>query len=459
MIIKQLSKIDVREIIERHAERITKNHYELLNPEDITTDGSFEPRYRVIEGKPCPRKNMLIPKYMFLIHLIIEKCSADKDGFAYLPTSKYEPIFGRQFYEMLHTLEDMKIISMGYYQNGVNSRPITLNDWHIEEVDTKNRKVIELAKEVEKKTKSERAEYIADDDFSVKYNASLEQLSLNHEKAMEYTNNKLDKYTHRYNYYLHSISHFTKDRMRIISVDKNGRIYHPLTNFPRDLKQFTNIHYSIDVHNSHPLMVNHYLINYYNINKDIIKIINEIEIGNINNHNECKQLCKDLKQNKLWKDMVKGIPSDVLLYIITTSKGIFWDILSKLTGVDRHEIKGNSFQEIYYGRNRSTRGKAFGKVFVELYPHVWSVLRKLKKADDGLANTMMQVEARIMKDILNALYGKGYMVASIHDAVIVPICEENKDFDKDVAVSLMKKVYARYGLYPTLDVEDYTNMY
>ena len=99
---------------------------------------------------------MLIPKYMFLIHLIVEKCSADKDGFAYLPTSKYEPIFGRQFYEMLHTLEDMKIISMGYYQNGVNSRPITLNDWHIEEVDTKNRKVIELAKEVEKKTKSER---------------------------------------------------------------------------------------------------------------------------------------------------------------------------------------------------------------------------------------------------------------------------------------------------------------
>ena len=116
---------------------------------------------------------------------------------------------------------------------------------------------------------------------------------------------------------------------------------------------------------------------------------------------------------------------------------------------------GNNYPPPSLAASPLPMGKVFGKKFVELYPHVWTILRKLKKKDDGLPNTMMQHEAQMMKEILCRLYDCGYKVASIHDAVIVPDNAANDGFDVTSVVQLMADVYAQYGLYPSIDVKDY----
>ncbi len=457
MTLKTITDVDIKTIIERHVERVTQNHLVLANPEDVDVLGEWEPKYTMIAGKPTPRKAALIPKYLLLLHLIIERCSSNDENMAYFPTKHYIPIFGRQFMEMLYTLEEMKIISIGYFQLGKNSRPISLLKWAVEELSTTNKKVAQMAKEEEIMRKKRRPKYIAYDKFSKNYNASLKLIKLvRKDDAIKFINDNFERNTFRYHHYLNKIVNFEK-RIRITSVDKNGRIYHYITNFPRVMKKYLNLRYQLDVHNSHPLIVNHYLMKYYNISSNIIfKILNNINYKiDINNHKDCNNLCKELKNNVLWKEEVKSIPSDVLLYIYTTSKGVFWDIMSDMTKVERDDVKGKFFQEIFYGYNKNTRGKEFGKKFVELYPHVWKVLRILKKQDEGLPNTMMQHEAHMMKEILCRMYDCGLKVASIHDAVIVVDDDANDEFDVVAGVNLMVDVYRKYGLYPSIDVKDY----
>ena len=68
----------------------------------------------------------------------------------------------------------------------------------------------------------------------------------------------------------------------IHSIDDNNRIYHYMTNLPRDLKCFFNIKYQCDIRNSHPLLFNLFLIDKYNISDDIIRYLLQID-GNITN--------------------------------------------------------------------------------------------------------------------------------------------------------------------------------
>ena len=241
----------------------------------------------------------------------------------------------------------------------------------------------------------------------------------------------------------------------IHTIDKNNRIYHYMTNLPRDLKCFFNIKYQCDISNSHPLLFNLFLIDKYNISNDIIDCLLRIDGDIIDNHYLRQQLCNSLKSNNIEFDK-KSIPIDVLKYIHSTSKGLFWNnFLDLFEDMERSEIKQKMFCEVFYSKNsKSTRFKPFAKIFKEHYPSVWQTIKELKAEDtDKLPNNMMAHESRLFHQILVECYKRNWKVISIHDAIIVLDVEANQHFDLDELKQIMTNVYLSNRLHSSMSID------
>ena len=95
-----------------------------------------------------------------------------------------------------------------------------------------------------------------------------------------------------------------------------------------------------------------------------------------------------LKNSKLERTLYVGIPIDVLLYLYSCMKGLFWDdFVTTFHELDRGEVKENLFREVFYSHTRTMRYKEYGKVFAEIYPNVWHLIREMKKG-----NTLQESE-------------------------------------------------------------------
>ncbi len=107
-------------------------------------------------------------------------------------------------------------------------------------------------------------------------------------------------------YFTYILNEYSKENFNILSVDKNLRTYSILTQSPRIFKNFLNIKFSIDIHNSHPLLFNKLIIERYNINDNILHILYN-NLSNIDNsyYSVSKQLRKLLVNNRIEKENCK----------------------------------------------------------------------------------------------------------------------------------------------------------
>ena len=182
--------LSIDNIIDRHIELVT-------NPIERVVDLKIENNVPIFEtevireAKPAPRKAILLPKYIYLIHTIIMRCRADKYHFTKLSYKTMIEVLGKHYTDMLRTLEDMNIIGLtSSYEVGKYGRSILLRNWNIGFTVTKNKKVIEYAQKVAELVGGHYEDEIkkyGDDEFVKNYHISLSLLQLTKKsEALDY---------------------------------------------------------------------------------------------------------------------------------------------------------------------------------------------------------------------------------------------------------------------------------
>ena len=476
-----LTDHSIDEIVDAHIKYVTSPRVEYDEEWKKVDDGdgvskfpTWEPSFHVVEeGDKTPRRATLIPKYIFLLNEIITLCRATRNNCIQLNYADHVEVLGKVYGDMLYNLDNMRIISLSnVFEIGKESRKISLVDWNIGFKDNiENKKVreyfFELGKLIIKKEK-EKVAHICDTlgkDFVQRYNENLSQILLvKKEDAIAYIEGRKFESPSSEQFYRYCIEDFNEGRKYITSIDDRGRIYHFLTNCPRLLRGFFNLKYDVDISNSQPLLFCNFLIKNYNIDFSLIEFIRNIDnnllIDNNKDNNNIyykgKQLRKILKDSKLERTLYVSIPIDVLLYLYSCMNGFFWDDFVKtFHELDRGEVKVNLFREVFYSHSRTMRYKEYGKVFAEIYPSVWRLIREMKKDAELLCNQITKVESELFHEILNQCFKRDWVVVSIHDAIVVLDVKANENLDIDELKGIILSEYRKHGIFPSLKVESF----
>ena len=465
--------ISIDAIIEKHIE-LLKNRNQpqrtITNFNEVTCDSSFIAKIETVEGanKSLPRKQILYKKYAFLIHRLIQRCKSNKEGnFTRFNSKILQTVLGHVYIDMLNTLEVLSIIKVSSsYIPSIQARLIELNSnlptvsemkysSYIEEYSDKMQQELKKYEQIQiQKIKSEMGDSLYDN-----FTKSLRLLKLIHrEEAEDYRDRHHFISLKSKEYFTYILNEYDKGNFNILSVDKNLRIYSILTQSSRIFKNFLNIKFSIDIHNSHPLLFNKLIIERYNINDNILHILYN-NLSNIDNSycSVSKQVCNLLVNSGIEKEKIANIPNDILEYIYNTSKGIFWDGFTELDEFKRllrSDIKVTLFREVFYSKTLTTKGKDFAKSFKKKYPSVYKLVKESKREDRTfLANQMMRIESDIFRSILTKLYAKRFRVLTIHDAVIVLDVKANNQCTPELIQSIIEKEYLRSGLFPNVSTD------
>lgn len=437
--------------------------------------------------KPMPKDKTLIKKYEFFIHNLISRQipSTDKNKIAYLSSTVLQSVFDKDYKLIIRTLKALGIIqtddfydigtkSYGFYisyqyKSRVKAEQKPIYYPYKPYVDALNKQLSKIEKQSETTVRK-----ILTDDFYNNYLSSLQHLKLFYTKeAYQFINTHFIKYNHSKAYYLYTLeqyTHLTKYPIHIPNSIDN-RIYHILTSTPRNLKYFLNLQYSVDIHNSHPLLFTKYLLDAYNIplsiRKEITSLIREIYQFN-KVYNVRGKLYNKLKQKGIDYPEIKDIPLDVIRYIYLTSSGRFWDeIIPQLKSPEdgkyniiRQDVKVIMFAQVFYGKNLTSRGQEYAKIFSNRFPNVYKVILSFKRGLEKEARTvlthkLMALESKLFREALKRLFQLGYKVVSIHDAVVVLDVKENKTCTPELVKEILTEVYAEEGLIPDCSVDFY----
>lgn len=471
-----LKNISIDNIVEKHIallEERAKPQRVITNFQDVTCDSTFMAQYETVQGKSkaIPRKLILHEKYTFLIHKLIKRCRNNKEGdFTRFNTKVLQATLGAVYKDMLNTLVAMNIIRIANeYIPTVQARLIEFNSnlsvssemRYNAAVDKYDKKMEQELKKYEKEQLEEIRSEIGNELYD-NFIKSLNLLHLTHEtEAKDYLNRHKFMSAKSKEYFSYILEEYKKKDFKILSVDRNLRIYTLLTQSPRIFKNFTNIKFTCDIHNSHPLLFNKIIIDKYNIDNNILHILYN-NINNIDNslYSVGKELRKLLINNNIQECKIENIPNDIWEYIYKTSKGVFWDDFTDLNEFKRllrSDIKVTLFREVFYSKTLTTKGKDFAKVFKKKYPSVYKLIKESKKNDRTfLANQMMRIESDIFRSILTKLYAKKFRVLTIHDAVIVLDVKANTKCNPELVQSIIGKEYQRIGLFPNSSVDYYS---
>lgn len=471
-----LKDISIDNVVEKHIallEERAKPQRVITNFQDVTCDNTFVAQYETIQGKSkaIPRKLILHEKYTFLIHKLIKRCRNNKEGdFTRFNTKVLQATLGAVYKDMLDTLAVMNIIHIANeYIPTIQARLIEFNSnlsvtsemRYNAAVDKYNKKMEQELKKYEKEQLEEIRSEMGNELYD-NFIKSLNLLHLTHEtEAKDYLNRHKFMSAKSKEYFSYILEEYKKKDFKILSVDRNLRIYTLLTQSPRIFKNFTNIKFTCDIHNSHPLLFNKIIIDKYNIDNNILHILYN-NINNIDNslYSVGKELRKLLINNNIQECKIENIPNDIWEYIYKTSKGVFWDDFTDLNEFKRllrSDIKVTLFREVFYSKTLTTKGKDFAKVFKKKYPSVYKLIKESKKNDRTfLANQMMRIESDIFRSILTKLYAKKFRVLTIHDAVIVLDVKANTKCNPELVQSIIGKEYQRIGLFPNSSVDYYS---
>ncbi len=169
-------------------------------------------------------------------------------------------------------------------------------------------------------------------------------------------------------------------------------------------------------------------------------------------HYDGECIGKLLKDNNI---EIGNIPMDVIEYIAKTQHGKFYDdFIIEYGDIERSEIKKKVFSQVFYSHVDDVYVTKFCKAFKKRYPNVWKVIYKLKeKTDDKLPHAMMKNESILFRPILIECWRRGWKVVNLHDALIVFDVKENEAVDVEEIKSIIKAVYNKHNLYPTVKLE------
>ena len=478
----KLTDVPIDSLIDKCIEITTRPMVKVVNSDGVTSDDQSEAPILETKIKATPRKAILYQKFLFLLHLIITRCSASKDNRIQLHSERLKNALGNDYDILLETLCELGIIAMtSEYAVGVHCRFISLKDWRVHIEPAINIKVAEYLsrwteltqKDVNSYNESEHIELevkIIDGRAQVvkkgekiigeqeqwlydMYNDSLSYLNLKVSKdnAIGYINSLFsNRNTHKYHHCVHNILSFDNRNQRITSIDKQDRIYHYLTNLRKDLKYLFNLKFQLDIANSHPLLLCKLLIVKYKLDYNILNIIyNKERVEVCDLHNVSEQLCNELQDRGL------SIEKDVVRFIYACSKGMMWDELNNsFPEYSRDEIKSNAFALIFYNPHNIARYTEFGKKFMSVYPSVYATIEETKDKTK-LPHLMMKIESTLMRRILTRCYQQGWKVVSIHDAIVALDVPDNNDLEPIAIKRIINDVYREVLLHPTIHYDEF----
>lgn len=480
-------------------EAILKNHDNMKNAPKIwdeikKTDSEIADMFdegtptkrRTIRNYRTPKKDTLKKKYEFFIHNLISRQIASNNGVAYLSSTILQKVFDKDYFIIKINLIRNGIISTDDYYD-LNTK--TYGYW-VMPTQKINTKIVPiyypdehycktLNKLLQNQTKSDTAQAKENlsDGFYNNYLQSLNKLKLSYEdKANEFIDIHFTNNINSKLYYQYIVEQYRNNNKYDIKVPntKDNRIYNILTSTPRLLKYFLNIKYTVDIHNSHPLLFLNEIYEYYKVPTSIRYLISlyirEIYTTMDNKgYNVRVKLYNKLKENNIDYPKIKEIPLDVIRYIYLVSVGKFWDeILPDLNeptngityNIIRQDVKVIMFAQVFYGKQLTSRGQEYAKIFKEEFPKVYSIILSFKRGLDKnertvLTHKLMALESRLFREILRRLYELNYAVISIHDAVVVLDVKENNDCTPTVVKEVIEKVYNELGLIPDCSVDYY----
>ena len=283
-----------------------------------------------------------------------------------------------------------------------------------------------------------------------------------------------------------------------------GRIYHIGTFMPKSLKKYSTLQYGIDAHNSHPLLFNLFLYDYY-INENLFSIYDNflsIDLSPLyyslsssiikynpysSNHYVLEYLYNQLKINKIeegYVDKIMRMPSDIFRYIYDTSTGRIWDTIhNSFSQYSRSEVKENCFKYVFYSypsKVEKKRQEKWTTLFKSCYPSVWNVINEYKsvlheeckkeknvsitnnngigRAKDTvlLPHLLMRLEAVIFTRALNDAFKEKIPAIGIHDCLAIVGNSNTIDINQQQRlIDILNKHYKSVGLIPSLGIEEY----
>ncbi|NDV78742.1 hypothetical protein [Dysgonomonas sp. 511] len=448
---------------------------------------------RKLDLKPIGRqhKTKLHHKFNYLIHLFCSRCTNNENGYTKVNSELLKDIIGNDYNIALYTLLRIGFIDTdGAYTIGKSSRAYRIKDKYISSIKTKPESNVTIKKYIYKGYEQfeayKRAKFnrLSDrDKFIVeRYDNCLLRLKMAFTDECEkfiYNNKEYEQNKPiQKEYYLNIYNKYTYQEngpFTINKIDNDNRIYHILTNTPKDLKQFLNIKFSIDIKNSHPLLLNKLLLIYYSDNELFNNIVNkDINIYNIliSNNNLSTHYVYENPHNKLINNNIDkllndipNIPVDVKKYIYKTSQGRMWEELLEacksqgLEALDRGELKAQMFAEVFYSKTKTMAYKEYGKVFKSIYPNVYKVINELKPKGDEtkLSHIIMKMESELFYQILESIYKEtGYDAINIHDAIVILDTPNNESCNHNEIEAIMKEIYNTYSLFPSFSIELYS---
>lgn len=480
----RLKDISIENIVEAHIRLLKSPTIKGFNVNVYTGEvmgEKIESKYANVSKS----RKVLAEKFTYLIHLIIKRSHISEYGWAYLSSVVLEKVFGKEYRQLIKTLiheniiwytlfYEIGIMPYGYKLcNGVEYECTLEYEGYLRSYDDKLKASLENIKQQQTE---EAQSNLANAKLFERYENSLSYLKLAYpNQAKRFLDiHPFVNDTSR-NYYTSIIDRYEdKEDRRITSVDKNKRIYSILTATPRLMKSFLNISFSADIHNSHPLLFNRILSEYYSISLEVLNKVYDLidnrrsEVLDVvynKPHYVRNYLRKVLNfSNDTDSDFCK-IPKDVWEYVIITSLGLFWDVVipkvhNAYNELLRSDVKVLLFSEVFYSKTMTTRCKVFAKRFKKRFPNVYKVVEAQKKGltrdkRTVLSNRMMALESELFQEVLTLLYNKRYKVVSIHDAVVVLDVLSNKTCTPQLVKDIIKKVYQKNGLYPDVSIDIY----
>ena len=478
-------------------EALLKNHDKIKNQPKIweelkKTDSEFADLFdegtptkrRTIRNYRTPKKETLRKKYEFFIHNLISRQIASNYGVAYLSSTILQKVLDKDYLVIKLNLTQNGIISTDDYYD-LNTKTYGFWVMPTQKINTKIVPIYypdehyckTLNKLLQKQTKNNTAQAKENltDGFYNNYIQSLSKLKLQFEdKANKFIDIHFTNNTNSKLYYQYIIEQYRHHSFDIkVPNTKDNRIYHILTSTPRLLKYFTNIKFSTDIHNSHPLLFVNEIYEYYQVPSSyrylISLYIREIYTIDNNGYNVRGKLYNKLKENNIDYPEIKKIPLDVIRYIYLVSVGQFWDkVLPDLNeptngityNIIRQDVKVIMFAQVFYGKQLTSRGQEYAKIFKEQFPSVYSIIlsfkRGLEKSERTvLTHKLMALESKLFREVLRRLYEFKYSVISIHDAVVVLDVKENDDCTPTLVKEVITNVYNELGLLPDCSVDNY----
>lgn len=475
--IHRLKHITIDEIVEKYMHLHRTGKFGGVKLEFMPLVGVNTLQPQLLNKANDDRKyiNLLRDKFTYLIHLLRARQIASGGGFAPINATILQAVFGKDYVRMIETLLKMNILYCdSYYAIGAKSYGYRFDDdvaftYTLENPRYLSKyadKVKRLFEGTADKQEKESKKILNNNLLYDRYNQSLKLLKLTYkDECLQYLNlhTYINDISREYHY--HIVDTYLNTTPSITSVDRNNRIYSIATSTPRIIKPFLNIKFTVDIHNSHPLLFNSIIYDYYNVSLSVRKRLSYVfDTLNMPPNNVRRIIRKTLINNGIEKREIADIPNDVLAYIYTTSVGRFWDVVIPTDETDtmllRTDIKVLMFAEVFYSKKLTTRGQKYAKIFKAQYPNVYSIVRRQKFEDrTKLANDMMKLESRLFHEILTKLYNKRYRVVSIHDAIVVLDTKANTDCSVEVLSRIIEDVYQSIGLHPSISVDHYGKEY